>query len=126
MSRPARSGPAITPTWRTVIASALAAAMPDGPTRAGMTALRVGWLTAVNPETQAVSTHRIARFPPPGSSACRASSALVTAAPVEVISISVRRSIESAIAPPNSPKTISGTSATIDVTPTSSDDPVSV
>jgi hypothetical protein len=73
-----------------------------------------------------VSTHRIARFPPPGSSAWRASSALVTAAPVDVISMSLRRSIESAMAPPSSPNTMSGTSATIEVTPTSSDEPVSV
>ena len=41
------------------------------------------------------------------------------------MSISLRRSIASAIAPPSSPNTISGTSATIEVTPTSSDDPVS-
>jgi hypothetical protein len=41
------------------------------------------------------------------------------------MSISRRRSIASAIAPPSSPKTISGTSATIEVTPTRSDDRVS-
>jgi hypothetical protein len=35
------------------------------------------------------------------------------------------RSIASAMAPPSSPKTISGTSATIDVTPTMNDEPVS-
>ena len=125
MSTPASSGPTITPTCRTVIARAFAAATPDGPTIAGMTALRVGWLTAANPETQAVSTHSTARLPPPGSSACTASSALVTAAPVDVISISFRRSIASAMAPPSRPKTTSGTSATIEVTPTSSDEPVS-
>ena len=56
MSTPASSGPTITPTWRTVIASAFAAGTPAGPTTAGITALRVGWLTAANPETNAVST----------------------------------------------------------------------
>ena len=108
----------MTPTWRTVIDSALAEGTSSVPTMAGMTALRVGWLTAANPDTHAVSTHSTARFPPPGSSACPASSALLTAAPVEVISSSRRRSIASAIAPPSSPKTISGTSATTDVRPT--------
>ena len=71
----------MTPTCRTVIASAFAAGTPAGPTSAGMTALRVGWLTAANPDTHAVSTHSSARLPPPGSSAWTASSALVTAAP---------------------------------------------
>ena len=47
------------------------------------------------------------------------------AAPYEVTSISRRRSIASAIAPPSRPKTISGTKATIEVTPTSSEEPVS-
>ena len=115
----------MTPACRTVIDRALAAATPDGPTSAGMTALRVGWFTAAKPDTHAVSTHSTARLPPPGSSACTASNALVTAAPVDVMSISFRRSIASAMAPPSRPNTISGTSATIEVTPTSSDEPVS-
>jgi hypothetical protein len=103
----------------------LAAGTPAGPTIAGITALRVGWLTAANPETNAVSTQSRTRFPPPGSSAWRANRALVTAAPAEVTSISLRRSIASAIAPPSRPKTIRGTRATIEVTPTNSDEPVS-
>ena len=116
----------MTPACRTVIDSALAAATPAGPTSAGMTAPRVGWFTAAKPETQAVSTHSTAQVARRRAAApARASSALVTAAPVEVMSISRRRSIASAIAPPSRPKTISGTSATIEVTPTSSDEPVS-
>ena len=107
------------------MASALAAGTPSAPTIAGMTALRAGWLTAVKPETQAVSTHSSTRLPPPGSSACTASSALVTADPTPVTNISRRRSIESAIAPPSRPNTISGTSATTEVTPTSREEPVS-
>jgi hypothetical protein len=122
MSTPASSGPTMTPACRTVIDSALAAGTPSGPTSAGMTAPRVGWLTAANPETDAVSTHSTARLPSPGSAACTASSALVTADPAEVMSISRRRSMASAIAPPSRPNTISGISATIDVTPTSSDE----
>jgi hypothetical protein len=82
-------------------------------------------LTAVKPETAATSTHSSQRFPPPGSSACTASSALVTAEPAPVTSISRRRSMASAMAPPSRPKTTSGTSATTEVTPTSSDEPVS-
>jgi hypothetical protein len=103
----------------------LAAATPSAPTRAGITALRAGWLTAANADTAAVRTHSTARLPPPGSSACTASRPLVTAAPTELTSISRRRSIASAIAPPSSPNTTSGTSATTEVTPTSEESRVS-
>ena len=115
----------MTKTCRTVIVSAFAAGTPAWPTSAGIAALRVGWLTAANPDTAAVRIHSSTRFPPPGSNAWTASRPLVTAAPHDVMSISRRRSIASAIAPPSSPKTISGTRATIEVTPTSSEEPVS-
>ena len=91
-----------------------------------MTALRVGWLTAAKPETHAVSTHSSDEVAAAGQQRLDARAARWSPpAPTEVMSISRRRSIASAIAPPSRPKTISGTSATIDVTPTRSEDPVS-
>lgn len=83
----------------------------------GVMAERVGWLTATKPwltassavTTTTESTSRIA---------CSHSRTAVSAIPLEVIISRVRRSWLSAMAPPRSPNTMSGTSATIDATPT--------
>ncbi|GAA4793204.1 hypothetical protein GCM10023200_31230 [Actinomycetospora chlora] len=121
---PAASGPAIDPSWVTVKSSVLAAGSWSFGRIRGRTAERVGWLIARNAVWIAKIVRTSHGLPSPVIAA-RPSSADVTAIPAPVITSSQRRSTASAIAPPHSPKTISGTRPNRPVRPTHADEPVS-
>ena len=104
--------------------SAFAAGSCSAGSSRGITALRVGWLTARNAVCTANSAST-AQTPPAPLAAVTHSASDDSAMPDPVISSSVRRSIASAIAPPHSPKTTSGTSPNSPVSPTYADEPVS-
>ena len=124
MSTPASSGPPIAPAWKTVMLSEFAAGSRSSGRSLGSTALRVGWLTAKNACCTAKRLSSSQTFVPPRS-ACTQNSPLVTINPTVVTARMVRRSKTSASAPPYSPKTTSGTSPKMPVSPTYADDPVS-
>jgi len=81
------------------------------------TALRVGWLIANSAVCTANSTSTTQTLPTP-LAAITHSANDIAAMPAPVTSSSVRRSTASAIAPPHSPKTISGTRPKSPVRPT--------
>jgi hypothetical protein len=117
ISAPAASGPNTAPNMKTVNSSALAGATSPTGTRRGITALRVGRLTATNAcctPSRASTSHTECRL----AKACAQSSAEVTAMPAPVTISNVRRSTASAMAPPHSPNTTSATRPTAPVRPT--------
>jgi hypothetical protein len=97
--------------------SAFAAGSCSAGSRRGITALRVGWLTARNADCTA-NSERIIHTPPEPVAAVTHSARETAAIPEPVISRSSRRSTASAIAPPQSPKTTSGTRPKSPVSPT--------
>ena len=111
------------PAMKTVMLRELAAGSSSGSINRGMIAPRVGWLTAKNAcctenspnSTQTFSSSR---------NACTAKRPLVTIRPSVVMTSRVRRSKTSASAPPQSPKTTSGTRPNSPVSPTYADEPV--
>ena len=103
--------------------SELAAGSWSGGSSRGSTALRVGWLTAKNACWTANSpsrSHTLSAW----KAACAQNAALVRISPTVVTCRIVRRSITSASAPPQSPKTTSGTSPNTPVSPTYAEEPV--
>ncbi len=105
--------------------SELAAGSRFNGSNRGSTALRVGWLTAKNAcctENRPSSSHTLVA----PLHACSQNSALVTISPIVVQISRVRRSMTSASAPPQSPKTTSGTSPKTPVSPTYAEEPVIV
>ena len=124
ISTPATRGPPIAPAMKTVMFSELAAGSSSAGTSFGITALRVGWLTAKNAccTEKRHSSSQTLVLP---ATACSQKSALVPISP-QVVTISmVRRSKTSASAPPHSPKTTSGTRPKRPVSPTYAEEPVS-
>ncbi|CAM5666374.1 hypothetical protein SHIRM173S_05185 [Streptomyces hirsutus] len=123
MSAPASSGPAIWPVCMTVEPRALAAGSSSSGTRRAMEALRAG---AFSPQNACCTASRIMSTATESSpaAACAQKSTEVTAIPVLVISRRVRRSMASAIAPPHSAKTISGSSPARLAAPTQAEEPV--
>jgi hypothetical protein len=103
--------------------SALAAGSCSAGISRGITALRVGWLTARKADCAANSTSTTHTFAV-AVVALTHSASEVRAIPAPVISRSSRRSTASAIAPPHSPKTTSGTRPNSPVRPTYADEPV--
>ena len=97
--------------------SALAAGSCSGGSSRGITALRAGWLTARNADCTAKSVST-SHTPPTPLAAVTHSASDESAIPAPLNSSSVRRSIASAIAPPHSPNTTSGTSPKRPVSPT--------
>ena len=124
ISTPASSGPAIAPACTTVMFSALAAGSSAAGSSRGSTALRVGWLTARNAVCTENSTSTVQTPPMPLVAVTQRASEL-TAMPAPVTSSSTRRSTASAMAPPHSPNTISGTRPNSPVSPTQAEEPVS-
>ena len=123
ISAPAIRGPATAPNDCTVEFSAFAAGSSRRGTSRAIAAERVGWLTPKNACCSA-SRSRMTHTDRLPANDCAASSAEVTAIPAVDRSRSRRRSIASAIAPPQRPKTTSGTSATPPLRPTIAEDPV--
>ena len=117
ISTPANSGPTTAPNVITVKLSVFAAGSSPGVTRRGMTALRAGWLIASSADCTANSTSTT-QTPPAPLAAVTHSASDIAAMPAPLIRSSVRRSIASAIAPPHSPNTTSGTSPNRPVRPT--------
>ncbi len=111
------------PACITVMFSELAAGSNGRGSSRGITALRVGWLTAKNAcctENRLSSSHTSA----PPRNAWSQNSALVPIRPTVVITSRVRRSKMSASEPPHSPKTTSGTRPKTPVSPTYAEEPV--
>ena len=111
------------PACITVMFSELAAGSRACGSSRGSTALRVGWLTAKNACCSENSPSSSQTLPLPVH-ACTANSPLVVIMPTVVQISSVRRSMTSASAPPQRPKTISGTSPNTPVSPTYAEEPV--
>jgi hypothetical protein len=105
------------PAWYTVMLSVLAAGSCSAGSRRGITALRAGWLIARNAVCTANSAST-SQTPPTPLAAVTHSASDDSAMPDPLNSSSVRRSTASAIAPPHSPKTTSGTSPNRPVNPT--------
>lgn len=106
-----------------MLLSAFADGSSSGGTSRATTAPRVGMLIAKNAwltASRASTSHTEPKF----RNACSQSSADVIATPTFVTNRSFRRSTASAMAPPQSPKTSSGTSATSPERPTYADEPV--
>ncbi len=101
----------------TVEPSAPAAGNWSTGTNRAIEALRAGEFTPKNPCCRA-SSPRIAHTEFSPTAACTHSRIEVTAMPVLVTSNSLRRSTASAMAPPHSPNTSSGTRATAPASPT--------
>ena len=112
------------PACITVMFSELAAGSRFSGSSRGSTALRVGWLTAKNACCTENSPSSSQTFPAPVH-ACSQNSVLVAIMPTVVQISSVRRSKTSASAPPQRPKTISGTRPKTPVSPTYAEEPVS-
>jgi hypothetical protein len=111
------------PACITVMFRELAAGRSVSGSSRGSTALRVGWLTAKNAcctENRPSSNHTSV----PPDHACSQNSVLVTISPQVVTMSRVRRSKTSASAPPQSPKTTSGTRPKTPVSPTYAEEPV--
>ena len=123
MSTPAISGPPMAPACITVMFSELAAGSRFSGSSRGSTALRVGWLTAKNACCTANRDSSSHTLPAPVH-ACSQNSVLVAIRPSVVMTSSVRRSMTSASAPPQSPKTTSGTRPKTPVRPTYAEEPV--
>ena len=117
ISTPASKGPTTAPNVVTVKLRVFAAGSRAGVTRRGITALRAGWLIASSADCTANSTSSEPDAPTP-LAAITHSASDIAAMPAPVIRSSVRRSIASAIAPPHSPNTTSGTSPNSPVRPT--------
>ena len=117
MSTPASSGPATAPACTTVMFSAFAAGSCSAGSSRGITALRVGWFTARNPDCTANSTSTNHTPPAPVAAVTHRTSD-VAAIPEPVSSSRTRRSTASAIAPPHRPNSTSGTSPKTPVRPT--------
>ena len=83
----------------------------------------MGWFTAKKACCRPSSSSTTHTEPSP-TAACTQSSTEVSASPKLVTSSSLRRSTASAIAPPHTPKSSSGASATAPESPTYPDDPV--
>ena len=123
MSAPPTNGPAIAPAPITVMLRELAAGSCAGGSSRGRTALRVGWLIAKNAcctENRPSRSHTLFAW----RAACAQKAALVRIRPTVVTWRIVRRSITSASAPPQRPKTTSGTSPNTPVRPTYAEEPV--
>src|SRR4051812_22238837 len=123
MSAPASSGPKTAPKVDMVELSALADGSSSPGTSRATTAPRVGMLIAKSAWLTA-SSARTSHTEPKFRNACSQSSAEVMATRTLVTTSSFRRSTASATAPPQSPKTSSGTRATSPVRPTYAEDPV--
>src|ERR1041384_2249260 len=120
---PADNGPRTEPNVKTVVFNASADGIRSGGTSRAMAALRVGMFTAKNDccrPSSTSTTHTESTC----VAACAHSSTELSATPELVISRSLRRSIMSAMAPPQRPNTSNGTSATAPVRPTNPDEPV--
>ena len=89
----------------------------------GSTALRVGWFTAKKACCTANSPSSSHTLPAPDH-AWSQNSVLVTISPSVVQTSRVRRSNTSASAPPQRPKTTSGTRPKMPVSPTYAEEPV--
>ena len=112
------------PACITVMFSELAAGSRFSGSSRGSTALRVGWLTAKNACCTENRQSSIQTFPVPVQ-AWSQNRVLVAIIPIVVQISSMRRSNTSARAPPQSPKTISGTRPKTPVRPTYAEEPVS-
>ena len=107
----------------TVMLRELAAGSCSGGSSRGSTALRVGWLMAKKAcctENSPSRSHTLSAW----RAACAQNAALVRMSPTVVTWRIVRRSITSASAPPQSPKTTSGTRPNTPVRPTYAEEPV--
>ena len=123
MSAPPTSGPTIAPAMTTVMLRLVALGSRCIGTIRGRIAVRTGWLTAKNDCWRAKiasSSQTLSR----ASAACTQNSTAVPMRPAVVMSSRVRRSIESASAPPHRPNTTSGTRPKMPVRPTIADDSV--
>ena len=89
----------------------------------GSIAVRVGWPMEKNDCWTARSASTIHTFSLPRN-ACRNSPNVMTMSPVVAMASRVRRSIESASAPPHRPNTMSGARATSPASPTYAELPV--
>jgi hypothetical protein len=108
ISAPASSGPTTRPVCITVAPSAFAAGSSSAGTSRAMEALRAGELSPKNACCAANSSIRTSTECVPVT-ACAQKSSDVTAMPLLVTSISLRRSTMSATAPPHSANTTMGT-----------------
>ncbi len=123
INAPASNGPSTAPNDMTVDPSAPADGKSSAGTSRAIDADRAGALAAKNTccnPSSPITSHTEPTF----SAACAHNSTDETAIPVFVTSSSLRRSTVSAIAPPHSPNTSSGTSATPAAIPTHADEPV--
>ncbi len=123
MRTPASSGPATCPICITVEPSALAAGSSSSGTSRAMEALRAGAFSPQNACWRASSTIRAVTDSRPVK-AWSQNSSEVAAMPVLVISSSLRRSMLSAIAPPHSANTTSGSRPARLAAPTQAEEPV--
>ncbi len=117
------TGPATAPSVATVMLSEFAAGSSASGTIVGSSAPRAGWLSpkkACCIANTLSSTHTLSIW----MTARNASSALVTMRPTVEMMRSLRRSTTSASDPPQSPKTMSGTSPKTPLSPTYPEDPV--
>ena len=123
MTRPATAGPATWPVWIRIWPSAAAAGSCSRRIRFGSAAVRVGRSIPERPAASAVSTNS-GQSAGLSRSALSARPTLVAASATWVTMRSLRRSTESAMAPPANESTTSGPSETKPTMPTSNDEPV--
>jgi hypothetical protein len=123
ITTPASSGPATVPTFVTVKLSVFAAGTSGTGISRGTIALRTGEVTAKAADCTATRTRINPRLARP-SSACTSSPRVTAQVVNDDMSSSSLRSITSATAPPHSPNTISGTSATRPSMPTQNEERV--
>ena len=124
MTRPPSAGPTTCADRSSRAFSAAVAGRSDTGTSAGMSARRVVASTPDRPPAKAATTKSGHSAGP--AKALMASAALSTASMIWVTSITRRRSMASAYAPPSSDSTMSGPSSARLMSPTISDDPVMV
>src|SRR5215475_10200781 len=123
ITTPASSGPATEPTLATVKLRVLAAGTSGAGISRGTIALRTGEVTANAPDCTATRARTNARLASP-SRACTSSARVTAQVTEDEASSSIRRSTASATAPPHSPNTTSGPSATSPSIPTQNEEPV--
>ena len=124
MTTPASTEPNTSANWKIVWFRAIAARMSRRSTSVGASDARVGLSSAEKHAPIAVRTYRSGTDAAPACVAIASASETI-ASPTCVIRRSRRRSTASAMTPPNSDSTSSGTAWNTPMSPTAKDEPVS-